>query len=287
MILNLNKFYKKDLNFSDDQVNNFYKKNIEKFNVEFRSVKFAEITPLSITGEKEYNNSFFQKLDEIEDLIASGRNIDDISAKLNLEINNSELFNIGGEKINQENLSLINAKLIRKIFLINSLDPLELLNIKDQYFLVQLEEKQTIPKKITSPKVKDEILSSLRKEIIINKNSELINKIITNKFTKIDFKNLAEESNAKINNIKLNSSSDETKINKKFVDQIYKLPENKMYVFYDNMLNENLNEFNEYFLRSNDKIVQNIYNLYDSYINKKYSVDINYKAAEKVKNYFK
>ena len=33
--------------------------------------------------------------------------------------------------------------------------------------------------------------------------------------------------------------------------------------------------------------VQNIYNLYDSYINKKYSVDINYKAAEKVKNYFK
>ena len=76
-----------------------------------------------------------------------------------------------------------------------------------------------------------------------------------------------------------------------------------MYVFYDNMLNENLliyidkvenvsidvnsNEFNEYFLRSNDKIVQNIYNLYDSYINKKYSVDINYKAAEKVKNYFK
>ena len=143
----------------------------------------------------------------------------------------------------------------------------------------------------------------MRKEIIINKNSELINKIITNKFTKIDFKNLAEESNAKINNIKLNSSSDETKINKKFIDQIYKLPENKMYVFYDNMLNENLliyidkvenvsidvnsNEFNEYFLRSNDKIVQNIYNLYDSYINKKYSVDINYKAAEKVKNYFK
>ena len=67
------------------------------------------------------------------------------------------------------------------------------------------------------------------------------------------------------------------------------LAEEKLYIDkVENVsIDVNSNEFNEYFLRSNDKIVQNIYNLYDSYINKKYSVDINYKAAEKVKNYFK
>ena len=81
------------------------------------------------------------------------------------------------------------------------------------------------------------------------------------------------------------------------------IPEKKMYVFSDSDLNENLliyvdkiehvsidqnsEEYDKYFLQTNAKIINNIYNIYDSYMNKKYDVDINYNAADKVKNYFK
>ena len=72
LIINLDDIYKKELNFSNEQIKQYYEKNIERFNEIFRLVKYSIITPMNITGEEEYNNSFFKKLDEIEDLIASG-----------------------------------------------------------------------------------------------------------------------------------------------------------------------------------------------------------------------
>ena len=303
LIINLDDIYKKELNFSNEQIKQYYEKNIEQFNEIFRLVKYSIITPMNITGEEEYSNSFFKKLDEVEDLIASGKNIDHISKKFNLSIETSKSFNEKKRDRSGEIVSFFDEDLVKKIFKIKSEYPTELLNLKDDYFLIQLEKSEIIPRKITSVKVKDEISSILKKEKILNKNSEVIEKIIRNKFKKNDFDNLALNNNIKIKKIKLNSIFDNENINKKFINAIYMLPEKKMYVFSDNDLNENLliyvdkiehvsidqnsEEYDKYFLQTNAQIINNIYNIYDSYMNKKYDVDINYNAADKVKNYFK
>ena len=52
----LNDVYKTKLNFSENQIKNYYEKNIEKFNENFRSVDYSMITPSLITGKKEYTN---------------------------------------------------------------------------------------------------------------------------------------------------------------------------------------------------------------------------------------
>ena len=303
LIINLDDIYKKELNFSNEQIKQYYEKNIEQFNEIFRLVKYSIITPMNITAGKEYNNSFFKKLDEIEDLIASGKNIDHISKKFNLSIETSKSFNEKKKDRSGEIVSFFDEDLVKKIFKIKSEYPTELLNLKDDYFLIQLEKSEIIPRKITSVKVKDKISSILKKEKILNKNSEVIEKIIRNKFKKNDFDNLALNNNIKIKKIKLNSIFDNKNINKKFINPIYNLPEKKMYVFSDSELNENLliyvdkiehvsidqnlKEYDKYFLQTNAQIINNIYNIYDSYMNKKYDVDINYNAADKVKNYFK
>ena len=45
-----------------------------------------KITPENISGEKDFNENFFSKIDEIEDLIANNVNIKEISKKYNLEL---------------------------------------------------------------------------------------------------------------------------------------------------------------------------------------------------------
>ena len=303
LVIDLNYIYIKELNFTDQKINEYYEKNIEKFNDNYRSVKYINITPKILTGESDYSNSFFEKLDQIEDLIISENNINEISKKFNFEIKTSELFNNKGKKINSEIISAFKIDLIKKIFEINAEDPLVLINEKDDYLLIELEKNKEIPKKITSETVRNEILSILKQKKITKKNSDLIAKIINNKFTKVDFDKLASDNKVKINKINLHGINDTKKINKELIKNIYLLPKDKIYIFSNSDLTENLlvylkeiehvnidkssKEYEKYQVQTNQKIIKNIFNTYDAYVNKIYNIDINNNAMERVKNYFK
>ena len=76
-----------------------------------------------------------------------------------------------------------------------------------------------------------------------------------------------------------------------------------MYIFSESTLGQNLlvyvkniehvtldkksSEYKKYLLQANNEIINNIYKTYDSYITKKYKVNVNYKSVERVKNYFR
>ena len=51
-------------------------------------------------------------------------------------------------------------------------------------------------------------------------------------------------------------------------------------------INENSNDYQKYLNLARIKIVNDLYNTYDSYLNNKYKVEINYQALDTVKNYF-
>ena len=302
LIIDLNKIYESKLNFSDDEIKNYYKKNISKFDEAFRSVKYTNVSPKLITGEEQYTNTFFQKLDEIEDLIISDINIDEISRKFNLPIKNTKLFNINGKDTNGKINEAFSIETIKKIFEIKSLDTTVLLDEKENYFLIQLTQSENISKKISSEKVKNKVMSLLKRSAVAVENSKIIEKIITNKFLKTDFDNLALDNNLKIEKIKLSGINDTKRIEEELVKNIYQMPEKKMYVFSDKNLNKNLlvyvneiknvtidkksKDYKKYYEQTRSKLINDIYKTYDKYLSNKYKVNVNNNAVERVKKYF-
>ena len=133
--------------------------------------------------------------------------------------------------------------------------------------------------------------------------SEIISKINSNNFKKNDFYNLSKNENVNIQKIKLENRTDDKIIKKELLNQIYAYPEKKVIVvadigFSENYLiyidkienvsiNHNSKDYKKYFNLVNVRMKNNLYNTYDSYLNKKYKININYNALDNIKNNLK
>ena len=132
--------------------------------------------------------------------------------------------------------------------------------------------------------------------------SVIISKINQNNFGKSDFDNLSNKENIPIKTISLKNQSDDQVLKKELINQIYSFSEKKVIVVHDiefaeNFLiyidkienvtiDENSQEYEKYLNLSKLNIANELYNTYDSYIKKRYKIDINYQALNTVKNYF-
>ena len=92
-VINLNDVFKQKLNFSVNQIESYFAQNKDSYKEIYRSVKFTKLNPKDLTGNNEFNDLFFQKIDEIDDLIVEGKNLDYILKEFNLESSNSTTFN--------------------------------------------------------------------------------------------------------------------------------------------------------------------------------------------------
>ena len=64
--INLNKFYKKTDEFTDQEIQIFINENSEKLKQDFIDFSYAIITPKNLTGLDEFNQAFFDEIDEID-----------------------------------------------------------------------------------------------------------------------------------------------------------------------------------------------------------------------------
>ena len=69
--IDLAKFYSKNKP-TEESKKELYEKNKNVFFTEFKSINYAEIKPEKISGNKEFNESFFKQLDKIENNILDG-----------------------------------------------------------------------------------------------------------------------------------------------------------------------------------------------------------------------
>ena len=301
--IDLNKYYKEKLIISDSEIREYYKNNINQFSENYKAIKFSKITPKSIIGKNEFNNLFFEALDNIEDLIASELTIEEISNKFDLPIVQTELFNINGKKTNEETINILSPKIIKKIFKLAEFNNVVLLSDDENYLLINLNKNEDVPKNIASKEIKLEISSLLKRKVINKENSKIIEKILTNKFTKTDFDLLAKNNNLKVSKITINGVNDSKVLKEEMIKNIYLLPEKKMYIFTDssskkNILvyidgikhvkleldSDNYKKFNE---QVKNRLLSGVYKTYDKYLSYKYEVSVNNKAVERVKNFFK
>ena len=299
-LISLDEVFEKQLNFSDDQVKMYFENNKDKYTKIYKSVKLLELSPKKLVDNNEFNDLFFKKIDEIDDLIFGGGKLNYIIQKFNLEKPNSFTIDELGKDINSKMNKKITKDLIVKIFNIEEIEPTVLIEDKDKYFIVELVKTESIQKDYGDDLIKKEILLDLSKKTKRKLITEIIDKINKNNFNKYDFDKLSKNENVNIKKISLNNLNDDKILKKEIVNQIYTFPEKKVIIVNDIGLSENFliyidkiknvtidensEEYQKYFNLSKNQIVSELYNTYENYIQKKYKIDINYQALDAIKN---
>ena len=83
----LENLYKKKEDFKDQDLVNFVDQNEDKLMTEYIDFKYSIINPKNLIGINEFNQLFFDKIDEIESNILNGIDFDLITSKFNLNAN--------------------------------------------------------------------------------------------------------------------------------------------------------------------------------------------------------
>ena len=301
--INLNDIFKNKFNFSDNNIQSYYNQNKETFIDIYKTINSAKLDPRILSGGNEFNDLFFQKIDEIDDLIVEGKSLKYISKKYNLESSTSFTIDSQGIDIKSKNKINFPDKLISKIIIIDNEDPILLIENIEEYFIFELSKTEKVQKKINDKFVAKEILANLERQTKRKIISEIVAKINNNNFNKKQFNELSKDENAVIKKITLASKNDDKILKQELVKQIYAFSENRVIVVTDIDLSENFliyidkidnksidiksDDYNKYFNLSKIKMVSNLYKTYDTYLKNKYEININHKALDAVKNYFK
>ena len=148
--------------------------------------------------------------------------------------------------------------------------------------------------------IKKDIVLDLSKETKRKFISVIMDKINQNNFEKSDFDEFSKNENVIAKKISLTNQNDDKILKKEIVKQIYGFPEKKViivnnlglsenYLIYINKIenvtiDNNSEEYQAYYTMSKNQTVNELYNTYESYIQKKYKVDINYQAVDTIKN---
>ncbi len=287
--IDLNSIYISKSDISVNDIEKHINENKELFLVDKIDISLIKLTPENVTGETEFTDNFFSKIDQIEDHIANNTSINEISKKFNLKI---ETFN---EYYPSENKDILLNEIYKKR------DELtyNLLDKNDFYLLYEIKNLKKV-----LPDLKNKDFIKMAKNDLFEKskfniNKDIMRKIQEKKFTDQDFSKL---SNGVINKLKIESIKDTKKFTQDSVSLLYSLGTNNFSLVSDknnnvylvkiknineNNLSKNSQENEAYSKQVKIKIRDRLYNSYDFLLNEKYKIKINEKALDRMKNYFR
>ena len=208
--VNLSNFYKKKEDFTDSDIGKFIEENEDLLKEKFVSFKYSKITPKNLIGLDEFNNLFFEKIDELENEISNGATFENLRIKYNLELKIEENFKINNNDTSKE--------FYKKIYNNAETGNLVLLDENDYYILYEITNLQKI-----LPNLKKEKFIAKVKEMLFNKskfefNSDLIKKISEKKFIQSDFEKL---SNNNLSIVQIDSIKDDKKFTTDSIKYLY------------------------------------------------------------------
>ena len=286
--LNLKSFYKKKGDISNLEINDFLAENKEQLKVEYIDFNYAIINPMKLLGVDEFNQAFFDKIDEIEIDISNNVDLKKIVNKFDIQPINVLNFKISN-KTNEIEKKIFEARNIK----------FDIIENDNDYILYQINKSEQRTPDLNDNELKEEIINLVVQKNKFDFNKELLEKIQNNEFDNNDFIRLG---NNKIETTLINSIKDNNKFDINAVELLYSLPLNSFTLINDendqiylakirkiNNLSINLNDkdFKNYITKQNSNNKQNILKSYDLLLNKKYNVVLNEKTIERVKNFFK
>ena len=285
--INLDMFYKKSDEITENDLISFIEENEDKLKVEYIDFKYASINPRNLIGINEYNQEFFDKIDQIENSILNGVEFDSIISELN----------INTTKVEDYKYSDTSNNIQKKIYEVRNND-FDIFEEGENYIIYKIESLKKKKPNLNDNQIRKEIIELVVQKNKFDYNKNILEKIKNDKFTKQDFLELGKD---QIQSLKFNSIKDNNKFEINSVQMLYSLPldsftlindDNKnIYLAKINNYDEiniemNSEDFEKFSNKENMEIRNNILKSYDLLINQKYNVDINQVAINNVKNLF-
>ena len=299
--LNLNNIYAKKI-IEEKEIQEFYKKNKSLFEERFISFEYLELKPEILTKKKEYDEDYYEKLDELENDILDGRSFVDITSGNEKNIKKINLVNSRKIKKDGNIIKDIDDKLFQKIFSIKEVKIPQFINIQNKYYLAKIIEEKNIILTLQDKDLRKTIELQLKIRFKIDENKKLIDKISSINFNKKHMNQFAQENNLTIEKIKINGIKDTKKFSEDLLIKIYNYNIGEIFVLSDNIIQKNFlvrinkeskpliykisDEYKKYYKKANAQYIAKIYKSYDKYINENYKIDINQRVLERLKNSF-
>ena len=285
--LNLDSFYKKKEEISDKDIQRFLDENQEQLKVEYLDFDYAIVNPKNLIGVDEFNQAFFDKIDEIEINISNNLDFKTIVNNLNIKPVAVTDFRYS-DKQNEVEKKIFEAKKIE----------FDLLENDNNYILYKINKIEERSPNIKDLDLKKEILELISQKNKFDYNNDLLMKINNKTFNQDQFNKMGQDITQSIT---LNSIKDNNRFNINAVELLYSLPinsftlinddESKIYLakiikFEDKKIENDNENYTQYIGKQNTNNKTNILQSYDIFLNDKYDVVLNQQTIKRVKNFF-
>jgi peptidyl-prolyl cis-trans isomerase D len=280
--------YKIKEDYTSDEINTFIEENKDQLKREYIDFKYVVLNPKNLIGIDEFNQDFFNEIDEIENKISQSESFNSIIENINVDVIDISEFVPNAETSTNE--ELIYSKKSNKLDIFESGDNYILYNIENEYD--------------RSPDLDDEIVKNEIVELIYQKgkfdyNRKIIEEIQSDEFNNSKF---AELSSGKIKSGSINSINDDELFEVNSIKMLYSLPQNsfalvnntnnqiflvKIKDINKNTINKQGEEYKGFVNSQNTNNRKSILQSYDTLLNNKYQVQLNQKTIDRIKNYFK
>ena len=297
--LELDSLYKKYL-IPEVEITKTYESNKNLFTQDFKKINYVELLPNNLTGQKEYNESYFEKIDGIENAILDGGKMIDFVKEFNLSlVVLNETNRLKKDKIGND-IKKIDNNLFIKIFNPKILKQPELININNKYYLSEVLNINTVTRTLEDKGIKKAIVSQLKTKHIIEENTKIVKNISEGVFDNKQFQKFSKDNNLEIKKIIIKDIKDEAVFNSGIIKEIFKVNDGNFQLITDSLLtknyiilaekteklpfNKNTKDYEKYKSKAKFSLANQIYSTFDKTINSKYDVKINEKVLNRIKN---
>ena len=286
--INLNSFYKKINEFTNQEIKIFINENSEDLKQDFIDFSYIIITPKNLIGLDDFNQTFFDAIDDIDNKITKNIDFKTIIDGLNIKPTTKKDF------INIDNNETIENKIYN-----SRKDKIEILEDNGSFIFYQIDKVTSKLPSLDNDKFVKQIKNFLFQKEKFEFNKDILAQLDKNEFNEVSFKKLGK---GKIEKIQLNSINDINKFEINSIEILYSLPVNsftliadknnnifiaKIISFEDTNISQNSKVFNAISNKASAENRNEILKSYDYLLNSKYKVIVNEKTLERVKNYFR
>ena len=280
--------YKIKEDYTSDEINTFIEENKDQLKREYIDFKYVVLNPKNLIGIDEFNQDFFNEIDEIENKISQSESFNSIIENINVDvIDISEFVPNENTSTNEE---LIYSKKSSKLDIFES---------GDNYILYNIENEYDRSPDLNDETVKGEIVEFIYQKGKFDYNRKIIEEIQSDEFNDIKFTELSSD---KIQSGSINSINDDKLFETNSIKMLYSLPQNsfslvsntnnqiflvKIKDVIKNTINKQGEEYKGFVNSQNTNNRKSILQSYDTLLNNKYQVQLNQKTIDRIKNYFK
>ena len=284
----------------EEEITKTYESNKSLFTQDFKKINYVELMPNNLTGQKEYNESYFVKIDEIENAILDGGKMNDFVKEFDLSI--IVLNDVNRLKKDKEGKDIpkISNYLFTKIFNAKVLNRPKLININNKYYLSEVLNVDKITRTLDDKEIKKAIVSQLKTKHIIKENTKIIKDMSAGLFNIKQFQKFNKDNNLKIKKIIIKDIKDETIFSSEMIKEIFKVNDGNFQLITNSLLtknyiilaekteripfDKNIKDYEKYKTKAKFSLANQFYSTFDETINSKYDIEINEKVLNRIKN---